>query len=98
VTHTLDFSGDFFLHDDPESIGPSERPLSLYQAIVSIEEGTWRDLARRVFRVAPGLLTPDMVFGRAVETDACGNPISPVDVWIDPEGCYMVIVHDPADR
>ena len=94
MTHALNFSGDFFLHDDPESITPSERPVSLYQAIVSIEKETWRDLARHVFGVAPERLDADAVFRRAIETDACGNPVSPVDVWIDPEGDYTVLVHD----
>jgi hypothetical protein len=28
------------------------------------------------------------------ETDTCGDLRSPVDVWIDPEGYYRVMVHE----
>ncbi len=96
MTHALTFSSDFLCHDDPETIGPSERPISLYQAIVSIEQKTWRDLARHVFGVAPDRLTADAVFRAAVETDACDNLVSPVEVWLDPDGFYTVFVHDAA--
>jgi hypothetical protein len=98
LTHALHFSGDFLCHDDPESIGPSERPISLYQAIVSIENETWRDLARHVFGVAPDRLTVDTVLLKALATDTCDNPVSPVDVWIDPDGFYTVFVHDAARK
>jgi hypothetical protein len=65
----------------------------LYQAIVSIEQETWRDLARHVFGVAPDDLTADAVFQAAVDTDICDNPVSPVEVWLDPDGYYTVLVH-----
>jgi hypothetical protein len=94
LTHALHFSGDFLCQDDPESIGPSERPISLYQANVSIEKETWRNLARHVFRVAPDRLTADAELRKAVETDTCDNPVSPVEVWIDPGGYYTVLLHD----
>lgn len=87
------FSGEFLCHDDPDFIGPSERPISLHQAIVSIEKETWRGLAHHVFGVAPDLLTADTVFRSAIETDTCDNPVSPVEVWIDPDGFYTVLVH-----
>ena len=66
----------------------------MYQAIVSIKNETWRDLARHVFGVEPDRLTGDAVFRKAIETDTCDNPVSPVEVWIDPDGYYTVLVHD----
>jgi hypothetical protein len=69
LTHALHFSGDFLCHDAPQSIGPSERPISLYHAIVSIEKETWRDLARHVFGVEQDRLTADTVLRKAVEID-----------------------------
>lgn len=69
----------------------------LYQAIVSIGKETWRDLARDIFGVAPDGLTADAVLWKAVETDTCDNPVSPVEVWIDPDGYYTVLVHDAAN-
>jgi hypothetical protein len=66
----------------------------LYQAIVSIEKETWRNLARHVFGVAPDRLTADAVLKKAVETNTCDSPVSPVEVWIDPEGYYTVLVHE----
>jgi hypothetical protein len=54
--------------------------------------------SRDVFRVAPHRLDPHTVFRRAIETDACDNPISPVELWIDPDGYYTVLVYDaPAE-
>jgi hypothetical protein len=98
LTHALHFSGDFLCHDDPDSIEPSKRPISLYQAIVSIEKETWRELARHVFGVAPERLDVEAVFRAAVETNTCDNPICPVEVWIDPDGYYTVLVHDVGER
>lgn len=96
MTHALHFSADFLCHDDPELIEPSDRPISLYQAIVSIEKETWWDLARHFFGVLPDRLTADAVLRKAIETDTCDNPVSPVEVWIDPKGRYTVAVHDAA--
>ena len=61
---------------------------------MSIEKETWRDLARHVFGVAPERLSADAVLRAAVETDTCDNPVSPVEVWLDPDGYYTVLVHD----
>jgi hypothetical protein len=64
---------------------------------VSIEKETWRDLARQVLGVAPDRLTADAVLRKAVEADTCDNPVSPVEVWIDLDGYYTVLVHDAAE-
>lgn len=63
---------------------------------MSIEKETWRNLTRHVFGVAPDRLAVDKVFRTAVETDTCDNPVSPVEVGIDPNGYCTVLVHDAA--
>jgi hypothetical protein len=94
MSYSLSFADKFFIQDDAASIRPSERPISVYQAILSINEDTWRDIARDVFGIMPVRLTPEAVLDKIIETDTCSNLDVPVEVWIDDEGYFSVVVHD----
>ena len=50
-----------FLHDaDPDTIRPAGRPTSVYQAIVSLNEKAWKQIAEEVFATEPDRLNPMM--------------------------------------
>lgn len=94
MSYSLSFADEFFVHDEIDSIRPSKRPVSVYQAILSIKGDTWREIAREVFDVPPDGLTPEAVLDKIIETDTCSNFDVPVEVWIDDEGYYSVRVYD----
>lgn len=94
MSYALSFADDFFIHDDIDAMEPSERPVSVYQAILSINEDTWREIARDVFSIPPDRLMPEDVLAKIIETDTCSNLDAPVEVWIDVESYYSVLVYD----
>ncbi len=95
VAYSLSFSEAFYCDGDLDAIRPSKRPLSVYQAILSIRRGEWEQIARDVFGAHPDRLDPLAVLDRIRETNTCSNLESPVWVWIDRDGDYQVPVHDP---
>ena len=94
MAYSHSFSEGFYADDEFESIKPSDRPTSVYQAILSIQEEQWKQIAQEVFGVEPEHLDPMVVFDRIRETDTCSNLDSPVWVWIDEEGWHRVPVYD----
>jgi hypothetical protein len=94
MSYSLSFADDFYIHDDIDSIRPSKRPVSVYQAILSIGEDTWREIARDVFNIPPDRLMPEAVLDKIIETDTCSNLDVPVEVLIDADGYYSVLVYD----
>lgn len=94
MSYSLSFADEFFIHDDIDLIRPSKRPVSVYQAILCISENAWREIARDVLRVPPERLMPEAVLDKIIETDTCSNLDVPVEVWIDAEGYYSVLVYD----
>lgn len=94
MPYSLSFSPDFILDNDPDELTASDRPTSVYQAILSMEEETWRQLARDVFGTEPAHLLPETILDRVVETDTCLNLDSPVEVWIDRNGTYQLLVYE----
>lgn len=95
MAYDLSFSDEFFIRDDGECEESSERPTTVWQAIHSIQREQWEAIARDVFRVAPSRLDPETVLDRIRRTNTCSNLDSPVRVWIDDDGSYYVMVHDP---
>lgn len=49
-------------------------------------------MCRRVFGLAPELVTPEMVLEKIRETNTCTSLQSPVHVWIDRAGVFGVNV------
>ncbi len=94
MAYSLSFSEAFYADDDLDSITPSQQPTSVYQAIQSIRDEEWKQIARDVFGIDPEHLDPMTVLDRIRETNTCSNLDSPVDVWIDREGDYQVTVHE----
>ena len=50
-------------------------------------------LARELFGVEPNNLDVEMVIQRVVETNTCRNLDSPVEIWIDQDGFFSVLVY-----
>jgi hypothetical protein len=94
MSYALSFADVFFVRGDTDAMEPSDRPVSVYQAILSINEDTWRAIARDVFCVAPDRLMPEAVLNKIIETDTCSNLNVPVEVWIDAAGYHSVLVYD----
>jgi hypothetical protein len=92
MSHALSFSPDFFGREKP-----TPRPTSVEQAIMSLSQETWAALATEVFGVDPSQLDAETVLRRIEETNTCRNLDSPVEVFIDPDGDFTVLVYDPSD-
>ncbi len=96
MPYALSFSEDFFCKTDPDEVRPSHWPTSVYQAILSMSQAKWNEIAREVFHVKPDVLDPLILLDRIRQTNTCSNLESPVEVWIDHAGWYDVLVYDDA--
>ena len=95
MAYALSFAQEFFWGTVPiEKMKPSPRPTSVYQAILSLDEQQWAALARHVFHCPPDNLDVETVLDKTVETDTCANLDPPVQVFIDPDGWFMILVHE----
>lgn len=94
MSYALSFAPEFFWGEVPiERIRPSARPRSVYQAILSLLDEQWAALARAEFGVEPSHVDVETGMQRVIETDACRNLDSPVEVWIDQDGFFSVLVY-----
>ena len=94
VSYSLSFAPEFFWGKVPvEKMKPSDRPRSVYQAILSLTDQQWASLARELFGIEPNNLDVEMVIERVFETNACRNLDPPVEVWIDHDGFFSVMVY-----
>ena len=97
VSYSLSFSPDFFWGNrpgEPDDLQPSDRPTSVEQAIRSLCEDVWERLAREVFGSEPEYLDVETVLRRIKETNTCSNLDLPVNVWIDSDGEFTVLVFE----
>lgn len=94
MSYAHSFSPEFY--GDAEHTNPSERPTSVIDALTSMPEEEWRKMSCDVFRQAPERLTVDEVLERIIETNTVSNLNSPVEVWIDTDGFYRVLVYERA--
>ena len=94
MSHALSFSPEFF-SGEVDSPQRSDRPTSVRQAIASLSEEAWRELAAAVFDVRPQELSPDAVLARVLATNTCTSFNEPVEVWIDRQGGYTLHVYSP---
>lgn len=94
MSYALSFAPEFFWGRVPvEKMKPSDRPRSVYQAILSLTDEQWASLARGEFGVEPNDLDVETVMQRVIETDRCRNLDAPVEVYIDRDGSFSVVVH-----
>lgn len=99
MAYSHNFSGDFYgdIYDPGK---PTSRPTTVAQAIISmrkLERDYWNRMAEEVFGVPGEHLPEDEVFERILETDTISDLTSPVEVWIDEEGYYTLLVWDEQD-
>ena len=97
MSYALSFAPEFFWGDGsvaPDDLPRSDRPTSVYQALVSLPEESWAAIARDVFRCPPDNLDVPTVLAKVEETDTCRNLDSPVEVFVDADGYYTVLVYD----
>lgn len=97
MTYALSFGPDFFWNekcDDVLSRSPNKRPTSVEQAVSQLSAGTWARLAREVFDCEPEYLNIEAVLQKIEETNTCLNLDPPVEVFIDRDGEFTVLVYD----
>ena len=61
---------------------------------MGLSQETWAALAERVFGVDSSQLDLAAVLRKVEETNTCRNLDSPVEVFIDPEGDFTVLIYD----
>jgi hypothetical protein len=94
-----------FYHADREPYDRSDlalnsdgKPVSVWSALEYMREHEpvkWHGLAQDVFDLRFGRqLTLEAVLEKIQETNRCSNYGVPVEVWIDPNGDYMIEVYD----
>lgn len=95
MSYALSFASDFFWGElsVPET-ARSSHPTSVCQAINGLPDNQWAALARDLFGIEPSQLEPDMVMQRILETNTCRNLDSPVEIFIDHEGFYSILVYE----
>lgn len=93
MPYALSFSPEFFRQED---CGPPDvrRPTSVEQAVMNLSEEIWAALAEDVFGLDSSQLDVETVLRKIEETNTCRNLDSPVEVFIDPEGDFSVLVYE----
>jgi hypothetical protein len=81
-------------HDLDGYTPKTDRPTSVYQAILMMNEDVWDEMAYEIFDCHPAALTAEKVLDKIRETDTCRDLRSPVEVYIDSQGHYSVSVYD----
>lgn len=97
VTYALSFGPEFFWNEQRDEVLPHakvERPTSVEQAVTQLSDETWSRLAREVFDCEPEYLNVETVLLKINETNTCLNLDPPVEVCIDPDGEFTVLVYD----
>jgi hypothetical protein len=104
MSFSLCFSPEFFFNKgEPYDYYSyvSNRPTSVWQAVLSVDEQEWKSMAKEVFDIPPDqahLLTPEAVMDKIIETDTCTDLSGPVEVWIDKSGYFSVKVYDRCEQ
>ena len=97
VAYPLTFTQEFFWNDEHDAVSPHKpktRPTSVEQAVSQLSNETWSTIAREVFHCEPEYLNIETVLKKIVETNTCLNLDPPVEVYIDADGEFMVLVYD----
>ena len=96
MTYSLSFSPEFFRDEAADGVArtPTKRPTSVALALANLSGKTWSRLAREVFRCEPKFLDIEAVLKKIEETNTCLNLDSPVEVAIDLDGDFSVLIYD----
>jgi hypothetical protein len=97
MAYALSFAPEFFWGDGsvaPDELRRSDHPTSVYQAILSLPDEQWAQLARDVFNCPREDLDPETVICKVQETDTCRNLDNPVEVFVDADGWHTLLVFD----
>ena len=97
MTYALSFSPDFFRDETDNGSAartPKKRPTSVAQALANLSAKTWSRMAREIFRCEPKYLDIETVLQKVEETNTCFNLDSPVEVAIDSNGEFTILVYD----
>ena len=94
LSYALSFTERFYYPEDLEQVKTSERPTTVYQAVLSLSQDDLTEIAREVFHVDPQHLDAEVVMDKIRQTDTCTTLSPPVSVWIDEEGDFQVQVYD----
>jgi hypothetical protein len=97
VAYGLSFGREFFRNEqrgDVLSHAPTKRPTSVEQAVLQLSDETWARLARDVFDCEPEFLSIETVLQKIEETNTCLNLDPPVEVCVDADGEFTVLVYD----
>ncbi len=93
MTHELQFPDEFYLgtEDHPK---PSQRPTSIKQALLSMAEEDWVAMVKDIFPDEdPRFVDTHKVLTRVFQTNTCSTAEFPVEVWIDEQGTWRVLVY-----
>lgn len=103
MSYDLSFSEDFyFAEGEPydrcdDAVNDEGNPVSVWTALEKMRLETpekWSELAAEVFDCSGEHLTTESVLDKIRETNTCSNIDTPVEVWIDPHGDFMIEVWD----
>lgn len=98
MSYDLSFSEEFFTDETfPYDTTRTKHPTNVYQAIVSLDEKTKREIGRKVLKIPAKNIKFWLrsescdadILDKVRETNTCSNLTVPVHVWIDPEGDYQ---------
>jgi len=103
MSYELSFSPEFFLatgepYDRADlALNADGEPYSVYSALCLMKDkrpGEWNAMARELWRCPGKVLDPESVLGMLQETDSCATLSVPVEVYIDSEHRWSVLVHE----
>ena len=96
MTYALSFSPDFLRDESDDRLArtPNKRPTSVAQALATLSDKTWSRLAREIFHCEAEYLNIEAVLRLVEETNTCLNLDTPVEVAIDANADFTVLVYD----
>src|ERR1700682_4158569 len=95
MLYSLSFAPEFFWGTVPiEKLKPSNRPTSVYQAVLSLPHDRWTELARDVFHCDPDNLDVETVIQKIEMINTCENLDAPIRVYIATDGYFSVLVFE----
>lgn len=86
------FTAEFYGNVDEAN--PCKRPTTVANALASMPDREWHEMAIEVFNRPGRELSAADVMPMVLETNTVSRLTSPVPVWIDPEGDWIVDVYD----
>ena len=97
MAYPLSFGPNFFWNGNTDTTfahHPEKRPSSVEQALLQLSQETWNQMANDIFQCEPEYLDLESVLRKIEKTNTCLNLDSPVEVCIDPDGEFTVLVYD----